>query len=70
MPLFIYRCPTTRYQVQGFSADDVSIDTHNYETVVCPICKRTHLVNPATGAVLGDDHEQATSVRWPLGRSS
>jgi hypothetical protein len=61
MPLFIYRCPTTGYRVQGFSAEDVSIDTRTYEPVVCAMCKRTHLVNPATGAVLGEDDKQSRS---------
>jgi hypothetical protein len=55
MPLFVYRCPTTGYRVQGFSAEDVSMNTHTYEPVVCPMCKRTHHVNPATGTVLGEE---------------
>jgi hypothetical protein len=59
MPLFIYRCPTSGYRVQGFSGEDVSVNTHTYEPVVCVMCKRTHHVNPATGVVLGE--EQATS---------
>ncbi len=42
MPLFLYRCPNTGLRVQGFSADDVAVDTHTYEPV-----------NPATGVVLG-----------------
>src|SRR5262249_37054070 len=44
MPLFVYRCPTTGYRVQGFSAEDVSVNTHTYEPVACPLCKRTHQV--------------------------
>jgi hypothetical protein len=60
MPLFVYRCPTTGHQVQGFSADDVSEDTHTYERVFCIMCKRFHVVNPATGAVLGQNAEQGT----------
>ena len=51
MPLFLYRCPTTGYRVQDFSAEHVSEDT--YEPVLCVICKQVHVVNPATGAVLG-----------------
>jgi hypothetical protein len=59
MPLFLYRCPTTGYRVQDFSAEYVSEDT--YEPVLCVICKQVHVVNPATGAVLGEGSEQVTS---------
>ena len=55
MPLFIYRCLNTGLRVQGFSADDVVVDAHTYEPVICTACKQTHLVNPATGVVLGSD---------------
>jgi len=61
MPSFIYRCMNTGLRVQGFSADDV--DTHTYETVVCTACKQTHLVNPATGVVLGSDIEPSRTKR-------
>jgi hypothetical protein len=63
MPLFIYRCPNMGLRVQGFSADDVAVDTHTYEPVVCTACKQTHLVNPATGIVLGADIGQAATKR-------
>jgi len=68
MPLFIYCCPTTGYQVQGFSAEDVSVNTHTYEPVVCAMCKSTHHVNPATGVVLSE--EQAMSRSKPPARST
>ena len=58
MPLFIYRCPTTGRQVQGFSADHVFVDSHTDEAVFCPLCRRFHNVNPATGAVLGQGGAQ------------
>jgi hypothetical protein len=29
------------------------VDAHTYEPVICTACKQTHLVNPATGGVLG-----------------
>jgi hypothetical protein len=63
MPLFLYRCPNTGLRVQGFSADDVAVDAHTYEPIVCTACKRTHMVNPATGVVLGADIEQAATKR-------
>jgi hypothetical protein len=63
MPLFVYRCPTTGYRVQGFSAEDVSVNTHTYEPVACPLCKRTHQVNPATGAVLGEEQTGTAATK-------
>ena len=53
MPLFIYRCPTTGYRVQGFSAEDTSENRHTYEPVTYPVCHQVHYVNPVTAAVLG-----------------
>jgi len=58
MPPFLYRCPNTGYRVQGFFAvEDVS-DPDNYEPVPCMICQQVHLVNAATGAVLGEEGEE------------
>jgi hypothetical protein len=54
MPLFIYRCPTTGYRVQGFASEDVVEDHHVYEPVTCLACRQIHHVNPTTGAVLGE----------------
>ena len=63
MPLFIYRCPKTGHRVQGFSAEDVSKDTHTYEPFVCTVCKQIHHVNPATGAVLAVSDDEAKSSK-------
>lgn len=57
MPPFMYRCPNTGYRVQGFVAEEVSNDADTYETVTCIVCQQVHLVNPATGKVLGEDDE-------------
>ncbi len=57
MPPFIYRCPNTGYRVQGFTAEEVSEDTDTYQTITCLMCQRVHLVNPATGKVLGEEDE-------------
>jgi hypothetical protein len=53
MPTFLYRCPSTSQTVHGFAAKDVSNDPDTYESVTCLACRRVHLVNPATGKVLG-----------------
>jgi hypothetical protein len=50
MAPFIYRCPTTGMNVQGWFADDVSADEDIYETVTCLACRQAHLINRSTGA--------------------
>jgi hypothetical protein len=54
---FTYSCPNTGYRVQGFTAEEVSDKKDTYESVLCVMCQRTHLVNPATGKVLGADEQ-------------
>jgi hypothetical protein len=56
MAVFVYRCPNTGFNVQGFTADDPG-DESSYVPVTCTICNRVHLVNPASGKVLAADDE-------------
>jgi hypothetical protein len=59
MAPFLFRCPTVGLQVQGWVADDPSADHGNsYATITCLACQQVHLVNPATGAVIGADDEK------------
>ena len=54
---FIYRCPNTGLNVQGFVADDPGDDT-SYQPVACLACRDVHLVNARTGKLVGaDDNE-------------
>ena len=57
MAAFIYRCPTTGRNVQGWFADDVSEDEGEatHEAVTCLACAQMHLVNRSTHRVLGAD---------------
>jgi hypothetical protein len=58
MALFLYRCPNTGLNVQGWIADDAAArDEENYEPVICTACTRLHIVNPNTGKVLGTDED-------------
>ena len=57
MTPFLFRCPNTNQPVQGFVAEEVSDDPNAYESVTCLACQQVHLVNPATGKVLGVDEE-------------
>ena len=55
MTPFIYRCPNTGRQVQGWSADDLTEDDDTYQSVTCLACAQLHLVNPKTEKVIGAD---------------
>ncbi len=57
MPPFIYRCPKTSRRVQGYAAEEASGDD-TYDTVTYIVCQQVHLVNPATGKVLGNDDSE------------
>jgi hypothetical protein len=52
---FLYRCPNTGHRVQGLIAEDVSDEPEDYRAITCLACQQTHLVNPTTGKVLGED---------------
>src|SRR5271157_1018738 len=56
MAPFLYQCPATGQNVQGWFAEDVSTaEGESYWPFECLACRRVHLVNPATGRVLGMD---------------
>ncbi len=55
MALFVYRCPNTGLNVQGFTADDPTDEDVAYEIMTCTACTRVHIVHPKTGKVLGAD---------------
>ncbi len=57
MALFLYRCPNTGLNVQGFTADDPTEEDTGYKIMSCTACARVHSVNPKTGKVLGTDGE-------------
>jgi hypothetical protein len=53
---FLYRCPNTGLNVQGWIADDPTDgEADTYEAMTCTACTRVHLVNPKTGKVVGAD---------------
>jgi hypothetical protein len=58
MALFLFRCPSTGYRVQGWIAEDVSeMDEDAYHSLTCLACQQVHLVNPKTGKVFGVSEE-------------
>jgi hypothetical protein len=53
MATFLFRCPNTKQNVQGWSADEPPAQADTYVPVQCMACRRTHHVNPVNGRVLG-----------------
>jgi predicted RNA-binding Zn-ribbon protein involved in translation (DUF1610 family) len=52
----IFRCPDTGFNVQTRipRAEQQKPDSAKaYESFSCPVCTRTHLIDPVTGRVLG-----------------
>ena len=63
---FLYRCPNTSQNVQGWSADEVTDDDDTYELFQCVARTRVHLVNLKTRKVLGEREELRPRVTiWP-----
>jgi len=60
MSSFKYRCPDTGFRVESFASTKPSVG--GYEGVACVACGRVHLVDPATGQVVGEDTEQPPKV--------
>jgi hypothetical protein len=51
---FVYRCPNTGKNVQGWVADDPTVrEQAFYEAVTCTACAQVHLVEPKTGKLVG-----------------
>ena len=51
---FLYRCPNTGLNVQGFIAD-APAKASGYQPVTCLACTRIHLVDPKTAKVARAD---------------
>ena len=57
MVAFIYKCPTTGLNVQGWVADDGDAGDDTHHSIKCLACSRLHLVNPKTRKVLASDNK-------------
>ncbi len=57
MPPFLFKCPSTGLNMQGWSAEEIPADSEVYVTTECIACRGVHLVNPSTGKVMGSDDE-------------
>ena len=58
---FVYRCPNTGLNVQGWiESEPADGEADLYEAVTCTACARVHLVNPKTGRLFGEDVAPST----------
>ena len=57
MATFLFRCPTTGFQVQGWSDDDLAAGG-SHTTVTCLACGQLHVVNAKTAPAPGDSPER------------
>jgi len=60
MTTLIFRCPITGFHVEGFRPEQTS-DEDLYEPVNCIVCDGIHMVNLATGKVLGEADDEAAA---------
>jgi len=52
MAIFLFKCPTTGYQIQGrFAAEDEAAEEGTFVPVNCSVCAQVHLVDPKTTKV-------------------
>jgi hypothetical protein len=54
-----YHCPHTGLRVQSYAC--IRTSDGAYEVVTCTICKGVHLIDPATGRVLGEEEDAKVS---------
>jgi hypothetical protein len=60
MAVFLYQCPNTHKQVQGWIVDDPTEDgpdddADTYRSLACVACDSVHLISLRTGKVFGSD---------------
>ena len=58
MVTFLYRCPTTGCALEGRRAEPAPSAASPLVTYVaehCPACRGLHIVNPATGRLMGEE---------------
>jgi hypothetical protein len=53
MATFVYRCPKTGFNIQGWVENEPADETA-FVSVACPLCNHVHLVNPKSGEGPGD----------------
>ena len=59
MRTFVYRCPTTGYNVQG-EHQSTGRPLPAYVSQDCLACRAVHLVNPRTGRLMAEEVRRPT----------
>jgi hypothetical protein len=54
---YTYLCPVTGKRVQAWLAEPVAPDMVRFDAIDCIACGGTHLINPTTGKLMGDEEE-------------
>ena len=57
----LFKCPTTGMNVQHSLSGDAAGSVETHVMVLCPACASLHLVDAATGRLLGDRSGAAAS---------
>lgn len=58
MGSLMFLCPKLRVYAHGWTEEE-SEDANTYECIICSACGSAHMVNPATGRVLGSDEDKS-----------
>jgi len=62
MITFTFKCPITALTVQGIADGDVSAGPF-YLALLCTACQGTHLVDPRTGNLAGNNRDPGCKTR-------
>jgi hypothetical protein len=59
MPPFLYRCPNTGFNVQGYAPNDHESERGGevFIGITCLACGLVHPINPKTGKTVSEDGE-------------
>jgi hypothetical protein len=57
MGAFLFLCPNTGLQVQGWTESEDTENDGIYVMVTCAACRGAHWVNPKTGNIIGQNDD-------------
>jgi hypothetical protein len=60
MPKSVFKCPNTGMNIPRPFTLDPDADPSSYELVPCPACALSHLINKATGSLMGEPQDEGT----------
>jgi hypothetical protein len=54
---FLFKCPRTLLNVQGWLDDKEDAGENDYQPITCPACATLHFFNLKSGKMLGHEDE-------------